>query len=84
MTIIDLTPTENGAYRNQTKKGSFARIPEGWAVVPPEWEAAAAEYLPWLRLTVTDGAITGIGEDAEKRAAFEAAEAQNEEENTHE
>lgn len=32
MTIIEIAALENGAHRNQT--GTFAAIPDGWAVIP--------------------------------------------------
>ena len=34
--IIEITPLENGAHRNQT--GVFFDIPEGWAVIPDDME----------------------------------------------
>ena len=36
MTIIEIDPQSNGAHRNQT--GSFAPVPEGWAVIPDGME----------------------------------------------
>ena len=82
MTIINLTACDNGAHANQTKNGTFKRIPEGWAVVPESLESAAQNHLPWVALTVEDGAITGITEDTaakEAWAALEAAREENEE-----
>lgn len=36
MTIIEIASQSNGAHRNQT--GSFASVPEGWAVIPDGME----------------------------------------------
>ena len=36
MTIIEIATQSNGAHRNQT--GSFASVPEGWAVIPDDME----------------------------------------------
>lgn len=60
MLIIELNALPNGAHRNQT--GSFAAIPEGWAEVPAELEAEAMGYLPYIALTVSDGAITSVAQ----------------------
>jgi len=76
MTIIRLEAFANGAHANQTKAGAFRRIPAGWAAVPAELEETAADALPWVSLTVSeDGKITGVTENTEAKAAWEAAEA---------
>ena len=36
MRIIEIAVQENGAHRNQT--GTFASIPDGWAVIPEDME----------------------------------------------
>lgn len=59
MLIIEIAAT-NGAHRNQA--GSFAAIPEGWAGVPAELEAEAMGYLPYINLTISDGAITAVAQ----------------------
>ena len=59
MLIIEIAAT-NGAHRNQT--GSFGIIPDGWAIVPPELEAEAMGYLPYIDLTVSDGVITAVAQ----------------------
>lgn len=60
MLIIELTPLANGAHRNQS--GPFMRPPVGWAIVPPELEADAQEFLPFIDLTVEDGKITAVAQ----------------------
>lgn len=59
MLIIELNPLKNGAHRNQTWD-AFVDVPEGWAEVPEELEAEAFGYLPFIRLTVENGSITGV------------------------
>lgn len=76
MTIVNLTPCENGAYANQTKMGTFKYIPEGWAAIPAELEETAAAYLPWITLTLQDGAITAVTENIDGKAAWEALQAE--------
>lgn len=72
MLIVRLEAGENGARGNQVIYPALERVPEGWAVVPPELEEEALRFLPWMTLTVVDGAITGIGDDVEARAAARA------------
>ena len=60
MLMIELEAQANGAHRNQS--GTLLHPPEGWAVVPPELEAEARRYLPFIDLTVESGKITGIGQ----------------------
>lgn len=60
MLIVEMTAQANGAHRNQ--RGEFVDIPEGWASVPAELEAEARGYLPFIRLDVVDGKITGVGQ----------------------
>lgn len=79
MTIIRIEPYENGAHANQTINGTLSAVPEGWAVVPPELEAAAASYMPWVRLAAADGVVTSLTLNEAARAAFEAT-LENEEE----
>ena len=60
MLIIELSAFPNGAHRNQS--GGFTVVPDGWAIVPQELEAEAVGYLPYIDLTVSDGAITGVAQ----------------------
>lgn len=32
MHMVEISPLENGAHRNQTRHGA---LPEGWAIIPP-------------------------------------------------
>lgn len=49
MTIIEITPLENGAHKNQT--GSFSTVPDGWAVIPSDLETP---NFPFGTITVDD------------------------------
>ena len=81
MLIVSLKAGANGARGNQLIYPALDSIPEGWAVVPPELEAEALEFLPWMTVEAQDGVITGIGDDAAARAAAEAADREDTGEN---
>lgn len=49
MQIIEITPLENGAHRNQT--GSFFTVPTGWAIIPSGLETP---NFPFGTITVDD------------------------------
>lgn len=49
MTIIEITPLENGAHRNQT--GDFSTVPTGWAVIPSDLDTP---NFPFGTITVDD------------------------------
>ena len=38
MRYIEIAALDNGAHRNQTVRGAWRRIPEGWAVIPGDME----------------------------------------------
>jgi len=57
---IELQALENGAHRNQ--RGDMLPAPDGWLEVPPEMEEEAWGYLPFIELTVEDGAITAVAQ----------------------
>jgi hypothetical protein len=71
MIIIKTAPQSNGAYANQTIGGKLKKLPGGWAKVPEELEGKAKEFLPWITVTISDGEITEISENAEGKAAWE-------------
>ena len=81
MLIVSLEAGANGARGNQLIYPELDSIPAGWAVVPPEREAEAPEFLPWMTVEAQDGVITGIGDDAAARAAAEAADREDTGEN---
>lgn len=60
MLMIELAPLDNGAHRNQN--GPEVPLPEGWAKVPPELEAEAMSFLPFIELEVEDGQIVGVAQ----------------------
>jgi hypothetical protein len=72
MLIIKKEPFENGAHENQS--GNLKTVPDGWLAVPPELEAEAAGYLPFILLTVENGVITAVaqGEEPEPEIDIEA------------
>ena len=62
MLAIDLNAMKNGAHNNlcyDTVPNGYT-LPEGWAIVPKELEEEAVGYLPFIELTLEDGAITGV------------------------
>ena len=73
MLIVNLKAGANGARGNQLIYPALDSIPEGWAVVPPELEAEALEYLTLMTVEAQDRVITGIGDDAAARAPAKAA-----------
>lgn len=76
MLIVKLQTEENGARANQLIYPELPAVPEGWAAVPPELEAEALEFLPWMSIETQDGLIVGIGDDTQARAlALERAAA---------
>ena len=72
MLIVKLETSQSGARGNQLIYPALEIIPEGWAVVPPELEAEALEFLPWMTVETQGGAIVGIGDDTAARARAEA------------
>ena len=60
MLIIKEKPEENGAHANQS--GNIQTIPDGWLAVPPELEAEAQVYLPFIKLTIKNGIITAVAQ----------------------
>lgn len=76
MLIVKLEPEKNGARANQRLSEALNPVPEGWAAVPAELEDGAAGLLPWLTLTLENGAITAVGEDAAAKQAFEEKQKQ--------
>ena len=59
MLIIETTAQHNGAHRNQSGHGS---ILDGWVLVPPELEAEALSYLPFINLDIQDGVLVGVSQ----------------------
>ena len=70
MLIIKIEPQENGAHANQS--GNFTKVPDGWLAVPPELEAEAASYLPYIKLTIKKGAITAVAQGEKPPEDIEA------------
>lgn len=56
MTIIEIAALENGAHRNQT--GTFATIPDGWAVVPESVEIP--DTFPFVIPAVEGQVVTAL------------------------
>ena len=72
MLIIEINALPNGAHRNQTCDSITP--PDGWAVVPAELEAQTVPLLPFVTLTVANGKITAVADNAEAREAAKKAE----------
>lgn len=57
--IICITPYSNGAHENEL----ISKIaPDGWVLVPPELEAEALSYLPFINLDIQDGVLVGVSQ----------------------
>ena len=56
MRIIEITALENGAHRNQT--GTFAVVPDGWAVIPES--IAIPDTFPFVDLEVDGHTVTAM------------------------
>ena len=63
MLFVSLTENENGTRPNlRSSVSEGLELPPGWAAVPEELEEEASSYLPYLSLTLEDGAITGVAQ----------------------
>ncbi len=71
MLTIKITPENSGAHASHMTHASVA-LPEGWAVVPPHLISTALQLLPWVKLTVEEGAVTAVKDNAQARDAWEA------------
>lgn len=74
MLIIKINAESNGAHANQSVNGTIT-LPDGWVGIPSELEATAQSYLPFIKLTITDGVVTAAEDDIEARAAWVEPEA---------
>ena len=68
MLMVELEPLSNGARRNLRYDGAAPPPPPGWAVVPGELEEEAMGYLPFMELTVEEGAVTAVSPGARPAA----------------
>lgn len=57
MIIIELTPLENGAHRNQTTSGRLP-VPDGWVAVP-EWMEIPKTF-PFVEIKAEDGVVVNM------------------------
>lgn len=59
MKMIEITPQENGAHRNQELFGmALQEIPEGWAVIPEDMEIPGT--YPFVHIEAVDGVVTSM------------------------
>ena len=72
MLIVEISAEPNGAHASQTTSAPITPI-DGWIVVPTALEAATLPLLPWVKLTVKNGVVTAVEDDAEARAAWLAS-----------
>ncbi|MEA4831009.1 MAG: hypothetical protein VB118_00150 [Oscillospiraceae bacterium] len=64
MLIIKLQAESNGAHRNQTTSHNITP-PDGWAVVTPNIENTAIQYLPFINIdSISNGVITVVSQGA--------------------
>jgi len=71
MLIIKTEAESNGAHASQMSSAPIMP-PDGYIVIPADLEATALPLLPWVKLTVVDGAVTAVEDDTEARAAWAA------------
>ena len=57
MKIIEITPLENGAHRNQTTSGRLP-VPDGWAVIPEGM--AIPDTFPFVSVETENGVVTAL------------------------
>ena len=70
MLFVSLTENENGTRPNlRSSVSEGLELPPGWAAVPEELEEEAFSYLPYLELTLEEGAITAVAPGARPEAA---------------
>lgn len=56
MRIIEISPLENSAHRNQT--GTFSTINDGWAVIPPSM--TIPDTFPFVGVEAENGVVTAL------------------------
>ena len=71
MLIVKIAAEPNGAHASQASSAPIAP-PDGWIVIPADLEATALPLLPWVKLTLENGVVAAVEDDAEARAAWEA------------
>lgn len=70
MLYVKITSNDNGAHENI--RCNLDSLPDGWIAVPSQLESEALDLLPFITLTIEDGVLTSISDNAETRAAWEA------------
>lgn len=72
MQIIEISPLDNGAHRNQEINGSVTP-PEGWAVIPSGM--TIPDSFPFVGVEAEDGVVTALtpGERPEPEPEPEAS-----------
>lgn len=69
MLFVSLTENENGTRPNlRSSVSEGLELPPGWAAVPEELEEEAFSYLPYLELTLEEGAVTAVAPGARPAA----------------
>lgn len=69
MLYVSPTKDRNGMYDYQFSPVPFPQLPEGFFLVPTGLEEKALAYLPFLKLTINNGAITSIEDNTDARVA---------------
>ncbi len=69
MLIIKIDAKPSGEHDSQTWDGKTR--PDGYAQLPPEYEAVCKASNYFVKLTVENGMVTAVEDDAEARAAWE-------------
>ena len=68
--IIKITKNANGSHDNMLANKI---APDGWVLVPPELEAEALSYLPFIDLDIQDGVLVGVSQGTQILSPEETA-----------
>jgi len=71
MVIVKKEPNNNGSHASK-----FADFPieisDGWIEIPKNLESDALLFMPWLKLTIEDGIVTNVEDNAAAREAWDS------------
>jgi hypothetical protein len=74
--FIRIEPNSNGSHDDARYQSTPPELDDKWAIIPTDLESTAISLLPWVNLTITDGVLISVEDNAEARAAWETTAAQ--------
>lgn len=74
MTILNLTPQNNGAYVGQTWDGNF--VPDGYISIRDEFENIWEQHKPFVAITIKNGVVTSMVDNPTARLAQQTVDAE--------